>query len=313
MRDRLYVSCPERNVVAVFDCTQDSLICEIPVGNYPLKMYLNGRHRKLYVLNYDEGSVSVINTVNNQTITVIPTGGYAISGHYSTTADKFYCGAAQKVVVIDGALDCVVAEIPAPERGATHALMENPDAGIVLAATVGDTCSHIWSIATGPDTILNDLWSPSNPECILWSPHSRQFYVACYRPVVAVVNSDGSELTVEVPVQSSPFSLALSPQQHRLFVGHLNSPFVYVIRDEVGGIAEGGGTRLPRGAATVVRGSLVLTSAFCNLTSDFVLLDVSGRRVLDLSPGPNYVSHLSPGVYFVATTEGVTGRVVKVR
>ena len=32
-----------------------------------------------------------------------------------------------------------------------------------------------------------------------------------------------------------------------------------------------------------------------------VLLDVSGRRVLALSPGPNDVSHLSPGVYFVVT------------
>ena len=30
-----------------------------------------------------------------------------------------------------------------------------------------------------------------------------------------------------------------------------------------------------------------------------VLLDASGRKVLDLSEGPNDVSRLTPGVYFV--------------
>jgi hypothetical protein len=29
------------------------------------------------------------------------------------------------------------------------------------------------------------------------------------------------------------------------------------------------------------------------------LLDISGRKVLDLSPGPNDVRALAPGVYFV--------------
>jgi hypothetical protein len=55
-------------------------------------------------------------------------------------------------------------------------------------------------------------------------------------------------------------------------------------------------------SATVIRGSLNLTSAISNPTSDIVLLDVSGRRVLSLGAGPNDVSHLAPGVYFVRET-----------
>jgi hypothetical protein len=35
------------------------------------------------------------------------------------------------------------------------------------------------------------------------------------------------------------------------------------------------------------------------------LLDVSGRKVLDLRPGPNDVRALSPGVYFVREATGV--------
>jgi hypothetical protein len=31
------------------------------------------------------------------------------------------------------------------------------------------------------------------------------------------------------------------------------------------------------------------------------LLDITGRRVMDLQPGPNDIRHVAPGVYFVVT------------
>jgi hypothetical protein len=55
--------------------------------------------------------------------------------------------------------------------------------------------------------------------------------------------------------------------------------------------------------ATIVRGILNLQSAIFNLQSEIVLLDASGRKVLDLRPGSNDVSALSPGVYFVRETQ----------
>jgi len=38
------------------------------------------------------------------------------------------------------------------------------------------------------------------------------------------------------------------------------------------------------------------------------LLDISGRKVLDLQPGPNDVSRLAPGVYFVRERSAAGGR-----
>jgi aminopeptidase N len=52
-------------------------------------------------------------------------------------------------------------------------------------------------------------------------------------------------------------------------------------------------------AATIVRGVLNLQPAICNRKSEIALLSVDGRKVLDLHPGPNDVSRLAPGVYFV--------------
>ena len=58
--------------------------------------------------------------------------------------------------------------------------------------------------------------------------------------------------------------------------------------------------RRVKGGATVVRGVLFLPEARVERReSGGELLDVSGRRVLNLKPGANDVSRLAPGVYFV--------------
>jgi CubicO group peptidase (beta-lactamase class C family) len=53
---------------------------------------------------------------------------------------------------------------------------------------------------------------------------------------------------------------------------------------------------------TVVRNTLNLQSAIYNLQSGIALLDMSGRAVLHLAPGPNDVRSLPPGVYFATRT-----------
>jgi hypothetical protein len=55
----------------------------------------------------------------------------------------------------------------------------------------------------------------------------------------------------------------------------------------------------PNVGPTIIRGALNLQSATCNLQSEMVLMDISGRNVLDLRAGANDVSRLAPGVYFV--------------
>ena len=64
--------------------------------------------------------------------------------------------------------------------------------------------------------------------------------------------------------------------------------------------------------ATIVRGVLNLQSAICNLQSEVVLLDITGRPVLALHPGENDVSRLAPGVYFMCEAQAQAQAVRKV-
>jgi hypothetical protein len=51
--------------------------------------------------------------------------------------------------------------------------------------------------------------------------------------------------------------------------------------------------------ATVVRGSILIAAPVTGHEVPAALLDALGREVLDLKPGPNDVSRLPPGIYFV--------------
>jgi len=63
---------------------------------------------------------------------------------------------------------------------------------------------------------------------------------------------------------------------------------------------------------TIVRGVLFLPEATSRKPQAASLLDISGRKVLDLRPGANDVSRLSPGVYFVREAQAQTQAVRKV-
>lgn len=77
--------------------------------------------------------------------------------------------------------------------------------------------------------------------------------------------------------------------------------------------------------ATIVRGALNLPASSFGIgcapvrtAGHSTLVDATGRRLLDLAPGPNDVSHLAPGVYFVCwpaagTQPAAASRVVLVR
>jgi hypothetical protein len=66
-------------------------------------------------------------------------------------------------------------------------------------------------------------------------------------------------------------------------------------------------------AASVVRGVLLIPSTGAIGEWSGVLLDAAGRRVVELRPGPNDISRLAAGVYFVRSTSACGSIVTPVR
>jgi len=57
----------------------------------------------------------------------------------------------------------------------------------------------------------------------------------------------------------------------------------------------------------MVRSVLFLAEATSPKLEASSLLDIGGRKIMDLTPGANDVSRLSPGVYFIREGLGIRG------
>jgi len=120
-----------------------------------------------------------------------------------------------------------------------------------------------------------------------------------------VIDAATNTIEAEVNVGGNPGRMVWDPAQSRLYVANQGS-HISVIRDSGAGIQQGdsraaAGRPLP----TIVRGVLLLPEAVGDkrLAVGAHLLDISGRKVLDLKPGTNDVRALAPGVYFVRTAQ----------
>jgi len=83
------------------------------------------------------------------------------------------------------------------------------------------------------------------------------------------------------------------------------TPRAFTIGDTAPGVVDGHKPQVSSSklGATVIRGVLMLGEVGSRQNTGYRgdLLDINGRKVLDLHPGANDVSRLSPGVYFVRT------------
>ncbi|UCG42232.1 MAG: hypothetical protein JSU73_10175 [candidate division WOR-3 bacterium] len=112
-------------------------------------------------------------------------------------------------------------------------------------------------------------------------------------------------------VASLPFhgtrvrAMAWNPIDNRVYASRGNQISVY--RDDPVGVLERPEARrleAERRLPTIVRGVLRIQPTADGSQPTAALVDVSGRRVLDLRPGENDVRHLSPGVYFLRSALG---------
>jgi len=328
-RDRLYVTCTNQSCVAVVDCVTDSVIAQIAVGTAPIKLHLNARHGKLYVQNYDVGSVSVINLATNQVIKTIQVGGYPNAGYYASHVDKYYCAGDSAIVVIDGMSDSMVARVPIMP-GSVHAIGGNDATDLVLAEDYnGPTVRY--SIDARTDTLMSALNVAGVIYSIVCGPSTGLLYCASRESDSVLVLDPVSALVVNtLSVGDAPF-VSLPVRAHgRMYLGHLNSDKVYVIKDSSTGLTEGGeAVRLGRAVLTASPNpftqSVVAVWRSPTKGGDIVRVYAQDGRLVRQARIPagqnrwvwdgrdDSGAALPPGVYVLEAGSGLRAKVVKLR
>jgi len=118
-----------------------------------------------------------------------------------------------------------------------------------------------------------------------------------------------------VQLGGTPAALDWNPGHRRVYVSEPTNSCIRVIHDTTTSAFEQGGyppASRSYSLATVVRGMLALPRGMTELSDDTdrvprpALMDISGRKLLDLHPGANDVRDVAPGVYFVRSDSAAT-------
>jgi hypothetical protein len=237
--------------------------------------------------------IAVANQSNN-TVSLLYNDG---SGAFTTQADFAAGPGPDRIAVADFTLDGFADIAVGSAAYTTVAVLENDGSG-------GFDIESYDCGGTSRSVAAADLDRNRTPDILLAQ-------ASIGLTVMLNDGSGGFQAYSPYPAGSAPWDCFIADfdSDRALDIGcsNYNSGTISVLFDYGLGIAGDAARGLPRVLlASHVRGVLVLPRDMTELrpgNSDRVprpvLLDIAGRKMLDLAPGPNDVSHLAPGVYFV--------------
>jgi YVTN family beta-propeller protein len=276
--NRVYIPVLSSNYVMVLDGATDSIIRDsLRVGRSPICAGVDQWRNKAYFMLWDSDSLVVVDGSADSVVARIQVGYRPLAWAWNWIDDRIYCSTwgDSNLVVID----------PVTYRRVEQLVYSRPKHGLFweplnnkLYLLSRDT-NGVVVLSGSSNQVVATINLPGRPAGYGWNWEQNRLYVACEGGVLAVLRDSGGYAVEEPPTPGRSS-------------GNHNAAATGI-------------------GATIVRGVLELPRDITELpgNSDRVpgptLLDISGRRVLDLHPGANDVRHLAPGVYFVREAQAI--------
>ena len=182
-------------------------------------------NNRAYVTNYNDGTVTVINTLDGTVIgDPIPVGtgpaSVAVSGDgtrvYVANSGGLFGGGAGTVSVIDTATNTVIGD-PIPVGGDPTGIAIAPNGKTVYVVNTGDGTVSKIAVATGKVTTVKGVGS--DPSQITVAPDGSKVYVSdLLDGTVTEFSSASSTAKVIAHLDGNPYGLAVSPDSKTLYV-----------------------------------------------------------------------------------------------
>jgi len=297
----------------VIDGATNTVVDSIVLGDDPTVLCFNPTSNKLYASGAFADTVKVIDAATNAVIAEVRTGSDPRDLCWNRTSNRIYaaCAGSDTVAVIDGASNAVVAGIPVVYAGR---LCWNSVDNKIYCATQNGVDDSVVIINGATNAVIRKVRVGLYPRVMLYDSARNKVYCASWDdPTVTVISGSSDAVVATIPVGPRSMGLACSPAHNRVYVADRYRSMVSIIRDQSGAIEEPpiAEVRLPAAGPTIVRSVLVLGDRGRKTGDRVELLDVSGRRAMELRPGANDVRSIAPGVYFI--TERGNQRTVAAR
>ena len=300
MSNKIYVVNNGSDNVTVIDGAADTTF-NVAVGAGPVSVTVNPVNNKVYVANSEDGTVTVIDGAGNGTTTVAADSGtYAVAANpvnnkvYVTNSAAGIVTVIDEVPIVDTRVSAEidglaghVTELAQPVLTGT-AMNRQDSVHNVMMGVLGrrGTSQQVFSWA--------DITSGAGTDSVAWSFAWGTDSLTSGENFICVVPMEMDAATTNNEGLGSPFAgnLVVYPLYRMWALGVEESPV--------------SPSPLRVSGPTMLQGVLMFEPASgAGRMATGGLLDISGRKVLDLHPGANDVSQLSPGVYFVRSASSV--------
>jgi len=208
------------------------------------------------------------------------------------------------VTVIDGSADSVIATVIA--GNCPCAVCYNPISNRVYCANMSS--SNVTVIDGASNDVITTMAVGARPQVLCCDTSYNYIYCANHSDnTVTVLDGASNVRDTTLGVGVNPGALVSVPATGRVYVANYRSSSISVLRDtNHSGVEERYANWRRGGVAAIIRGVLFLDGLGTrselpgnSVMSRAALLDINGRKVMELHSGANDVSRLSPGVYFV--------------
>lgn len=303
-------TCPLMNVV---DCSGDTIVKVLS-----LDQSIDWVHGEMLVTpefdqiwHFSGSTYSVIDCLHDS-IVDYPTGSSFTSASYSPADRKIYAAKYKYLYVMDVDTRLPIDSIPCPMRESSYIMSRQAycaaRAGKVywtIERTYPQFADSVLTVDTHNDSIVASFVVPTQSKQVCDDRSGDYVYFARDNLVAVDTRTDSIVSGVHLPVHAS--SLLPNRKTNRFYIaGYSPDDAILVVYDSV---IFAGVQANPASPTLVARLQTLLSrSAPLRSPTEAVLFDASGRRAAALKCGPNDISQLAPGIYFLRERLQATSR-----
>jgi YVTN family beta-propeller protein len=204
--------------------TQTVAVATIPVGIAPVGVAVLSSTNRIYVANYSDNTVSVINGNTNDVIATIAVNSRPQELAINPTTNRLYVANwnSGTVSVIDITSNTVITNIPVGSRPTGIAV--NPNTNRIYGANYDS--ENLYVIDGATNSVITNISVGSSPRGVAVNPNTNRVYLANGN-IGAVTVVDGSTNSVLTTISLFPFSglvdVEVNPNTNRVYVSSYDS------------------------------------------------------------------------------------------
>lgn len=171
-----------------------------------------------YIPNYNDGTITVINTLTNAVLTTIPAGVNPISVAINTDGSRIYVSNASSdnISVISTTTHAIIATIPVI-GGFKSGLTISPDGSRLYVVNQG--LNNVAVVNTATNAVIKIISVGLAPQCAVMNPDGSRVYVTNYMGnSISVISTANNSVIKTISVEPGPFGIAVSPDGGEIYV-----------------------------------------------------------------------------------------------